>query len=154
MEHQLRVIAYLLAALVGTKTDRSAEEWLKSADEYAGGESYHPMPESPSEAAKSAKDAEMESAVEEIYKMYPTKCPNRGVATGKCSKDKARIRTLLKTKSAEEIKQSITQYLEDCRISGQYLKNFGTLLNNLPEVVSDDLFPTELPSPQPSSEYR
>jgi hypothetical protein len=153
MEREIRIFNFLLASLLELKTDDTAEYWLGLAEKYADGE--HNAQDA-SEQAKAAKSEALEASVEEIYAMYPTKCPNRGVSTGKCSKDKARIRTLLKKKSKEEIMQSVSQYLEDCRTSGQYLKNFGTLLNNLPEVVDEEkLFadlPTELPTQHP--EYR
>lgn len=79
-----------------------------------------------------------DDAVERIYKLYPTKCPVKGTSTGKCSKDKVRINTLLKTRSEENITKAIKTYLDDCAKDGRFIKNFSTLLNNLPEVTADE----------------
>lgn len=69
-----------------------------------------------------------------IYSLYPSNCPNRKSSTGKCSKDKIKIEQLLKTRSKDELETIINNYIEDCNKSGTYLKNFGTFLNQLPEV--------------------
>lgn len=153
MERELAILNYLLASLIGLKTDDSADYWLELANRFVDEHGCHSNPISGSTALADPKKQAIEEAVEEIYSMYPTKCPQRGVATGKCGKDKARIRTLLKSKTKEEIVASISQYLDDCKASGQYLKNFGTLLNNLPEVVDDsNLF--DLPQAMPNPDYR
>lgn len=75
--------------------------------------------------------------VEEIYTLYPTRDGNNGNrSTGKCSKDKERIRKHLKTKPKDELRRIIELYVADCKKSGAYLKNFSTFLNNLPDPES------------------
>lgn len=66
-----------------------------------------------------------------IYSLYPTKCPNRKAPTGKTSKDKKKIEKLLKEKSKQELENIITRFLRENK--NEYLKNFGTFLNNLPD---------------------
>lgn len=79
--------------------------------------------------------------IERIYKLYPTKTfrGERGTtSTGKCSQDKRRIAALLRYNKPEKLEQSIKKYVEDT--GGQYIKNFSTFLNNLPEY-EDDVVP-------------
>ena len=73
---------------------------------------------------------------EYIYSLYPSKCPIQNRSLGKSSKDKEKISKLLKDYSVEELERKIRYYLDDCKKSGQYLKNFSTLLNNLPDVAN------------------
>ena len=75
--------------------------------------------------------------INNIYNLYPSKCPTKGNSTGKCSKNKKQIESILKTKNVEELKNTIEFYLEDCKKHKTYLKNFSTFLNNLPEIVTD-----------------
>ena len=69
----------------------------------------------------------------DIYELYPSKCPIKNSSTGKCSKDKIRILTLLKTKSKDEIMSIIKIYVNECTTSKTYIKNFSTFLNNIPD---------------------
>lgn len=93
----------------------------------------------------------MDEAVERIYKLYPTKCPVKGTSTGKCSKDKVRIASLLKTRTEASITASIKEYLEDSAKDGRYIKNFSTLLNNLPDV--EEPKPEEPTRNEPKQDY-
>lgn len=79
--------------------------------------------------------------INEIYALYPAKTNTRdGVrSTGKCSKDKYRIASLLRDHTPEQIKRSITKYVEEQ--GGEYLKNFSTFLNNIPEYEDDMVLP-------------
>lgn len=79
--------------------------------------------------------------IDRLYALYPTRCETRdGMrSTGKCSKDKVRIASLLKTHTPELIERSIKMYLQEQ--GGKYLKNFSTFLNNMPEY-EDDTVPT------------
>lgn len=70
--------------------------------------------------------------VERMYKLYPTKCPCRNVSLGKCSKDKDRIRKLLKTYSMEQIESVIKNEVET-KYGKSYMQNFSTFLNNFPD---------------------
>lgn len=70
--------------------------------------------------------------IERMYKLYPTKCPCRNVSLGKCSKDKDRIRKLLKTYSMEQIESVIKNEVET-KYGKSYMQNFSTFLNNFPD---------------------
>ena len=77
-----------------------------------------------------------EKTIDEIYHSYPTKDPfNNNRSTGKCSKDKDKIVKLLQTVGKEELLFRIENYLESCKSSKTYLKNFSVFLNNLPDPV-------------------
>lgn len=70
--------------------------------------------------------------VERMYKLYPTKCPCRNTTLGKCSKDKDRIRKLLKTYSMEQIESVIKNEVET-KYGKSWMQNFSTFLNNFPD---------------------
>ena len=70
--------------------------------------------------------------VDELYDMYPTKCPKRNVSLGKSFKDKDRIKKLLKTHSYEMLKFTIEQEISE-KFNKAYMSNFSTFLNNLPD---------------------
>lgn len=72
--------------------------------------------------------------IEYIYSLYPSKCPVQNRSLGKTAKNKKQIEKHLKTKTKEELEQIISSYIEDCKNNKVYLKNFSSLLNNLPEV--------------------
>jgi hypothetical protein len=80
--------------------------------------------------------------IERIYQLYPSKCPKRGSSLGKCSKDKNRIRTLLKTYSMDVIERVVKHEIET-KYGIQYMQNFSTFLNNFPDV---DCIITEQPN--------
>lgn len=68
-----------------------------------------------------------------IYSLYPSKCLVKNTSTGKSLKDKDKIKSLLKTKSFEELKSIIEKYKIECVASKIYMKNFSTFLNNIPD---------------------
>ena len=71
--------------------------------------------------------------IEEIYKSYPSKCfSNR--STSKSVKDKSKIKSLLKKNTKDELLTIIDYYIKDCNSTQTYIKNFGTFLNNLPDL--------------------
>ena len=70
---------------------------------------------------------------EEIYKLYPTTCLNTGRRTGKSTKDKEKIIRLLKNHTKEELKFTIQKYIELSIRDKNYMMNFSTFLNNLPD---------------------
>jgi len=80
-------------------------------------------------------DKSIEDYIDEIYSSYPSKCPIRKSSTGKSHKDKDRIKTLLKHKSGREVLDSVVAYVSDCSKSNTMLKNFSTLLNNIPDLI-------------------
>jgi hypothetical protein len=70
--------------------------------------------------------------IEKIYGLYPTRDENNNNrSTGKSSRDKEKIRKLLK--EGKDLEKLILNYLSDCKQTKTYLKNFGTFLNSLPE---------------------
>lgn len=79
--------------------------------------------------------------IDKIYKLYPSKCPKRGISTGKTLKDKKRIATLLKTYSMEEI-EMVVKHEVDSKLGKHPLKNFSTFLNNFPDPkeISETLY--------------
>lgn len=80
---------------------------------------------------KDEKD-EVDSWVNEMYSIYPSKCPCRNTYLGKCSKDKERIRKLLKSYTKEQIEKVIRNEV-DTKYGKSYMMNFSTFLNNFPD---------------------
>lgn len=72
--------------------------------------------------------------VEYLYSLYPSKCPKRNMGTGKSSNDKKKLESLLKTMPKEELEFTIKSYVEESLRNNSFLKNFSTLLNNLPDM--------------------
>lgn len=80
-------------------------------------------------------------AVESIYKLYPVRCQKRNASTGKSRiKNQTQIRKLLKEVSQEDLTKTINRYLLENE-GQQYLQNFTTFLNNVPDFGPS----TELP---------
>ncbi len=148
-----RMIIYVLARLVAVLEKGNVNDVLVDAETYAS-QSHESAPHTSDNASdggddraeqKKAAEAELAATIDRLYKLYPTKTLRDGieVSTGKCSKDKVRLRNLLKKKSAEEIEAGITNYVAEK--GGRYLKNFATFLNNFPEredvetAVVDDM---------------
>lgn len=148
-----RMIIYVLARLVAVLEKGNVNDVLVDAETYAS-QSHESVPHTSDNASdggddraeqKKAAEAELAATIDRLYKLYPTKTLRDGieVSTGKCSKDKVRLRNLLKKKSAEEIEAGITNYVAEK--GGRYLKNFATFLNNFPEredvetAVVDDM---------------
>ena len=69
-----------------------------------------------------------------IYSLYPTVCKVQNRATGKNSKNKTKIKSILKENSIEELESIIKGYLINSKLSESYIQNFGTFLNNLPDI--------------------
>ena len=70
--------------------------------------------------------------VEELYAMYPTKCPKRNISLGKSFKCKDKIRKLIKQYGYEMLKFTISKECEE-KYGKSYMLNFSTFLNNLPD---------------------
>ena len=87
---------------------------------------------------KKRREKKRKEDIDFIYSLYPTKCPNRKASTGKTSKNKEKIETLLSTKSKDELQKTIKRYLLECDRDKEFLKNFGTFLNNLPDYSEED----------------
>ena len=84
------------------------------------------------EKSKASKDEGDDDFVEMIYSLYPTKCPKRGSSLGKSTKDKNRIRKLLKTYTKEQIEAVVRKEVDD-KYGKVYMQNFSTFLNNFPD---------------------
>ena len=137
MEKTLKVIAYLLARAIAGAHDIDTMEVLQDADAYADGINT---------STGEVREDTTEDDVERLYKLYPTKCPVRLTPTGKCAKNKAQLRTLLKKHTASEIEGIIKRYIQEC-INGQiYIKNFATFLNQLPDYGEEETIFTPTPS--------
>lgn len=70
--------------------------------------------------------------VEMIYSLYPTKCPKRGASLGKSTKDKDRIKKLLKKYTKVQIEMVVRKEIGD-KYGISYMQNFSTFLNNFPD---------------------
>lgn len=85
---------------------------------------------------KDSKEKENEQDfIDKIYKMYPAKCPIRNTSLGKCSKDKVRIKSLLKLYTKDEI-EKVVRHEVDEKYDKSPMKNFSTFLNNFPDPES------------------
>ena len=71
--------------------------------------------------------------VEEVYNNYPSKCPINKTPTGKGSKNKEKIKKILKTKTKDELIELQDVYVKSCVNGNRYIKNYSTFLNNLPD---------------------
>lgn len=135
-----RMIAFLLAKVVEAlqPIGPSAEVLLQQAEAYAA---EHPGPKRKQVKVKDVTPTVDETVIDHLYSLYPSKTirDNNEVSTGKCAKDKVRLRQLLKKRSAAEIEAVIVAYVQER--DGAYLKNFSTFLNNFPE--NNDLFVTQ-----------
>lgn len=70
--------------------------------------------------------------VDELYDMYPTKCPKRNVSLGKSFKCKDKLKKLIKQYGYEMLKFTISKECEE-KYGKSYMSNFSTFLNNLPD---------------------
>ena len=91
---------------------------------------------------KKKKDILYSPEVEELYDMYPSRCPLRNTETGKRTKCKNSLVKLLKERSFEDLKRNMQKYLDDT-FNKHYLKDFQTFLNNYPDYPADELFPEQ-----------
>ena len=92
-----------------------------------------PKPEKKSkEKAKDDSFEDNDDFVETIYSLYPTKCPKRGASLGKSTKDKDRIRKLLKKYTKGQIEMVVRKEIGD-KYGISYMQNFSTFLNNFPD---------------------
>lgn len=73
--------------------------------------------------------------VDMIYNLYPTECYVKGTPTGKGTKNKEKIRSIIKQNGYEWLRLRVESYLVSCKQNKVYLKNFTTFLNNIPEPI-------------------
>jgi uncharacterized protein YdaU (DUF1376 family) len=71
--------------------------------------------------------------INEVYNSYPSKC-HSGRSTGKTAKNRDKIKILLRDNSTQQLIELINIYITDCKKTNTYIKNFGTFLNNLPDI--------------------
>ena len=79
-----------------------------------------------------SKKAEIANFVERMYKLYPSRCPERNTYLGKSMKDKDRIKNLLKRYTMEQI-EKVIRYEVDTKYGKCRMYNFSTFLNNFPD---------------------
>lgn len=82
----------------------------------------------------SCQKQEIDNFVDEIYKLYPTKCPMRNSSLGKSNKDRDRIKRLLKVYTQEQIRKVVVNEIET-KYGKSYMQNFSTFLNNFPDPM-------------------
>lgn len=87
--------------------------------------------------SKKATNAEVDDFIERMYALYPPKCPIKNRSLGKSSKDKDRIRHLLKRYSKEEIEFVIRNEISQ-KFNKSWMSNFSTFLNNFPDPTQID----------------
>ena len=86
---------------------------------------------------KKDANADVDEFVDRMYALYPAKCPKRGAYLGKSQKDKAKIKSLLKTYSESDIEFVIRWEIEQ-KYNKAYMLNFSTFLNNFPDPTQID----------------
>ena len=86
---------------------------------------------------KKKADNDVDEFVDRMYALYPAKCPKRGAYLGKSQKDKAKIKSLLKTYSESDIEFVIRWEIEQ-KYNKAYMLNFSTFLNNFPDPTQID----------------
>lgn len=86
------------------------------------------------------KTDDISDFIDEMYALYPARCPKRNSSLGKSHKDKERIKRLLKIYTKEEVEQVIRNEV-DSNYGINYMKNFSTFLNNFPEPSKESESP-------------
>lgn len=100
-------------------------------------EAKTPKNEQKEDAAEPNNNQLIDDFVDKIYKLYPTTCPMRNSPLGKSSKDKERIRRLLKSYSMADIERVVRNEVET-KFGKAYMQNFATFLNNFPDPTLID----------------
>lgn len=95
--------------------------------------------------SKKDEKKDIDDWIDKMYSIYPTKCPCRNMSLGKCSKDKERIRKLLKSYTKDQIEKVIRNEVET-KYGKSYMSNFSTFLNNFPDPNCIDANINELNS--------
>lgn len=121
---------YLLARLIQLSGGGDVAETLIEADKFWA--EIHKDDKLPRQ--KQVDDEEVDA----IYALYPAKCPRRNRSLGKCAKNKAQIEILIRKHGYEDVYRRVKRYVEDATREEVFFKNFGTLLNNLPEYEDDN----------------
>lgn len=144
MERHEAMLLYCLAGIAVKDTDISIENFLSDASKWAEGITAPKKGKGLELGQEMVLEADILDAVNQVYKAYPAKCPNRGTSTGKCAKDKSRIYFLMTKQGwhAQGLIDAINKYVNEVQSARGYLKNFSTFLNNIPldepDVVETD----------------
>ena len=128
----IKALIKVVALAISGDTQKADEitEWAYSSQE------------KPNRASPQKKEDKSE-AVMRVYEAYPanTTRPEGNKVTLRTSKDKEKIKRLLKTKTEEELTDAIKRYVAET--NPQYLKMFGTFLNNMPDYQDAGTIPEE-----------
>ena len=101
-------------------------------NEYNNNEDDNNKEEIDKSISKKDENDDVNAWIDEMYSLYPTKCPCRNTYLGKCNKDKERIRKLLKSYTKEQIEKVFRNEIET-KYGKSYMSNFSTFLNNFPD---------------------
>lgn len=124
----------------------SASEQQVNTDKEGKKEKISPPPYSPPPPPRkhNGNGKITSDMIEVVYDAYPTRCPVRGVSTGKGQKCKDKIRKLLA--SGDHTIASLIdvqrKYVEDCKSNDSYIKGYQTFLNNIPDINTFEPAPT------------
>ena len=121
------------------------KSYTESRRNNTSGNNQHTLKSSKKEEKKQGhmtehmEDENVNEIIDSIYSLYPNKClVQKERSLGKSKSDKIKIKTLLKTKTKEELKSVIEKYKIECVSGKVYMKNFATFLNNIPDYNSED----------------
>jgi len=118
------------------KNTKRISEWRKNQEDKENVTCYESVSNTPKVKESKVKESKLNIEIDEIYNLYPSKCPIKNSSTGKSLKDKDKIKTLIKSKSKDELISTIEKYILECSKNKIYMKNFSTFLNNLPDYTS------------------
>jgi len=101
-------------------------------------EKYNPLsPETynPVSLKSENKDSSIiDSSIKKIQSAYPPKCLLRNKNTNRSNFKKDKLIKLIKEKGTDYLLKAMSLYLDDCKKSQTYIKNFATFINNYPKV--------------------
>jgi hypothetical protein len=72
--------------------------------------------------------------INQLVNLYPTRCFIDNRSTNRSVFNRRKLTALIKKNGIETCKQIITAYLDDCKKTKTYVKNFATLINNFPSL--------------------
>jgi hypothetical protein len=98
-----------------------------------------PHPKEEYKEREEEKERKKREYIDKIYSAYPTQCPIRKTSTGKSTKDKEKIKSLLNSIQEDKLLAIINSYVQDCKKNNIYIKNFKTFLNNIPDIDEEIL---------------
>jgi len=124
--------------------EQNSQQWVKKVH-VEGEKNSYPSNSKEKENKKKNNIPVFPNEVEELYAIYPTKCPMSSRSTDKGVNSKKLIVRLLKEHSSQEIASAIRTYLDECNKTDTFIKNFDTLLHKIEKgEITGSLF-----QPQP-----